>query len=544
MSKSGAEQASAPQEARSEGEQYVDAAFIRSSEEYQSLLNDFRRVDSGKEDAIPLEQFDEMLDGVLELGDDLDEVPDAIQRRIDAARQLDKDIKAGTVEPETYAAKRKRSEVVANVEIDLETLDEADVQRARESRAYRFLFKRLEEAARGEGTAEGVQAEIEFTIDDAPTKGNKLREEMLAAVEQFQADLNGPLSELWRQALKEDIKHAAVEADDQKTDPGVHIDKKSRKKKQSKEPTPEQFRWFTGMNLNAQGIYRELLSEYRESVANEGAPNSEKLQAYQETLREKANNTNSLEEQSALETFANDLGRGVVDNIINTFDSEDALVESQMESAIAAAKERGGRGDVSDAVRRVAELNPDQMMQLYGAQKQLDEMGFFGKIFSKAGREAKKARKEFESLSTLIHEVERQEESDGGLVMESVEEPPQEPTFESLQSQWPQEVNSIMGALKAGEVSASEAVDALDELDEDAINAWIGALVGKQLGGIRSGNGKVIAGTVKIGRIRKDTHGTLRVHLKDDAGKRYNLTLATFLKQNVPVAEQGMSEAA
>ncbi len=558
MPKPGAERTHAPQEALSEGEQYVDATFIRDSEEYRSLLTAFHRIESGKKSSISLEQFDEMLDGDIALADGSESIPEAIQQRTDAARQFDKDMKAGIVEPEIYAAKRNPPEAKAMVEMDLsdeegggereevelEAVDAADVQKAREHMVYRDLFERLEKAAQGNGSAETIMEAVAYEKDRVLTLPKGFQEKTLAAIEQFEADLSTDLAELWRRVLGEDVKRAATEADDQKTEAGRRPTKNRPRKKRRKEPTAEQYRWFTGINVNAQRLYRELLEEYREQVEGSGTPDPEKLQEYQAILIDKAKNANSVEEQSAYETFANDLERGVVQNIIETFDSEDALVEGQMEAAIGAARERVQRGDTSDAVRRVAELNTDQMMQLYAAQKQLDEMGFFGKTFSKAGREAKKARKEFESLNALIHKVERLEESDRGLVMKEVEEPPQELTFESLQSEWPQEVNSIMGALKAGNISPIEAVRTLDELERDVVKKWTATLVGKKLGGIRNGSGRPIIGNVEIGQIKKDTGGTLRIHLRDDAGKRYNLSLATFLKQNMPVAERDVSAAA
>ena len=197
------------------------------------------------------------------------------------------------------------------------------------------------------------------------------------------------------------------------------------------------------------------------------------------------------------------------------------------------------------AVKRVAELNTDQMMQLYAAQKQLDTMGFFAKTFGKAGRAAKQARKEFESLSALMASVANTETKDEEIIYQEVSKRKRLPTFESLQTEWPQEVNSILGALKMEELSPQEAVNHLDDLDADTITAWTGTLKGKTLQGVKGGNGQLIGKRVTIGRVDKNKSGTLKIDLRDRDGKRYTMNLATFLKHNIaPVEREELRRAA
>ena len=585
MSKPGAERARPPQDALSEGEHIVDVAFedehpsVRDSKEYQSLLRLFQRVDSGRSNAITIEEFDAVLDPLLE--HDPDRSPTTLKQRIEAAQLFDKDMKAGLVAPETYAAKRHKEFVEAEtepeiapigtvemsgddetrpgersldeleeaddktIEVDLEALDEADVERARRHPIYKFLLDRLQKAAEGNGDAESVMEEVASSKESAPTSVNQ--ENVVAATEQFEADLNGPLAELWQQALKQDMQGEARAAAKVEAQINPAAERSvARERKGRERTTEENFRWFAGVNINAQRVYRELLEEYRADTQGM-APTSEKLFEYQTILKEKIDHAKTLEEKSALETFANDLERGVVQNIVDTFESEDTLVEEQMRMAIEAAKEQSGRHPegAPDAVKRVAELNTDQMMQLYAAQKQLDTMGFFAKTFGKAGRAAKQARKEFESLSALMASVANTETKDEEIIYQEVSKRKRLPTFESLQTEWPQEVNSILGALKMEELSPQEAVNHLDDLNADTITAWTGTLKGKTLQGVKGGNGQLIGKRVTIGRVDKNKSGTLKIDLRDRDGKRYTMNLATFLKHNIaPVEREEMRRAA
>ena len=196
----------------------------------------------------------------------------------------------------------------------MKALDEADVERARRHPIYKFLLDRLQKAAEGNGDAESVMEEVASSKESAPTSVNQ--ENVVAATEQFEADLNGPLAELWQQALKQDMQGEARAA--AKVEAQINPAAERSVARNGKERTVKRgaFSMVYGVISTRNGSTVNCWRSTRRYPR--AAPDPETVRYQKNYGKDRHARSRGAKRPGDIR---NDLGRGVVQNIVDTFES-------------------------------------------------------------------------------------------------------------------------------------------------------------------------------------------------------------------------------
>lgn len=124
--------------------------------------------------------------------------------------------------------------------------------------------------------------------------------------------------------------------------------------------------------------------------------------------------------------------------------------------------------------------------------------------------------------------------------VESANQAPEQ-TLNDQVATWPQEINSIIGALVTESISAREAFGQLEESDK--FLPWLNQLKGSTFTSVRKGDGSLVPEALTITNVRKNTNDVPTVYLKRPDGRRITLSLERFLKQNLAEADTSAKAA-
>ena len=291
-----------------------------------------------------------------------------------------------------------------------------------------------------------------------------------------------------------------------------------------------------------------------------------------------------LENESAIETEA----------AAHLLDAQNAVgriagMEIDIPAAVARARGRIARDETSAprAAHEVANIDILQVNQLAQTAQKLEGMGWFKKRFSKDGKRAREAQQELNRLANALSQVERarqkaearkaapesstrtdtispaaEQEAPTGSAPDispaAARTTPEGPApdispaaeganddaepqmemqvLDTLVSAGPAEVNSILGAVAAGELNTTDALGQLE--DQPGFSEWKQAITGMALPDLRRFDGSVFDVPMTITSIRA-RKGEQTVYLQSPDGHRASMKLEDFFEQNIaPQADQ------
>lgn len=118
------------------------------------------------------------------------------------------------------------------------------------------------------------------------------------------------------------------------------------------------------------------------------------------------------------------------------------------------------------------------------------------------------------------------------LTSEAVDLPDAPKPFSELAESFPDEINDLLETYLAAPPDQKQ--HALRELDSsDEFMDWKSGLIGKELSGVRKGDGSVIDDTLKIVSVRKNSGNRPTIYMKRPDGRRVTISLERFLKENL-----------